>query len=105
MRTQELEQTVSTLTERAEQLETEATELRRENGWLKEIVLLKGRAMTGRLQQSKQPSDAGPSSSARDNAARSREEEEASDGELKEGAETSQSHRGKGKGRADLDER
>jgi hypothetical protein len=34
---------VSDLTGRAEELEREVTELRRENGWLKEIVMLKGR--------------------------------------------------------------
>lgn len=42
-----LERTVSDLTGRAEELEREATELRRENGWLKEIVMLKGRALRG----------------------------------------------------------
>jgi hypothetical protein len=38
---------VSDLTGRAEELEREATELRRENGWLKEIVMLKGRSLSG----------------------------------------------------------
>jgi hypothetical protein len=33
---------VSDLTGRAEELEREATDLRRENSWLKEIVILKG---------------------------------------------------------------
>jgi len=33
---------VSNLTGRAEELEREAADLRRENGWLKEIVMLKG---------------------------------------------------------------
>lgn len=42
-----LERTVSDLTGRAEELEREATELRRENGWLKEIVMLKGRTLRG----------------------------------------------------------
>jgi len=37
-----LERSVSDLTGRAEELEREATDLRRENGWLKEIVMLKG---------------------------------------------------------------
>lgn len=37
-----LERSVSDLTGRAEELEREAAELRRENGWLKEIVMLKG---------------------------------------------------------------
>jgi len=33
---------VSNLSGRAEELEREAADLRRENGWLKEIVMLKG---------------------------------------------------------------
>lgn len=37
-----LERTVSDLTGRAEELEREVGDLRRENGWLKEIVMLKG---------------------------------------------------------------
>ncbi|KDR84850.1 hypothetical protein GALMADRAFT_82940 [Galerina marginata CBS 339.88] len=37
-----LERSVSDLTGRAEELEREAADLRRENGWLKEIVMLKG---------------------------------------------------------------
>lgn len=40
-----IERSVSDLTGRAEELEREATELRRENGWLKEIVMLKGRSL------------------------------------------------------------
>ncbi|KAG9314565.1 hypothetical protein JVU11DRAFT_5366 [Chiua virens] len=38
-----LERTVTDLTGRTDELEREAGELRRENAWLKEIVLLKGR--------------------------------------------------------------
>jgi len=41
-RTLNLERTVADLTGRTEELEREASDLRRENGWLKEIVLLKG---------------------------------------------------------------
>jgi hypothetical protein len=37
-----LERAVSDLTGRAEELEREAGDLRQENGWLKEIVVLKG---------------------------------------------------------------
>jgi len=37
-----LERSVSNLAGRAEELEREAADLRRENGWLKEIVMLKG---------------------------------------------------------------
>jgi len=42
-RTLNLEQTVSDLTSRAKELEREAINLRRENTWLKEIVIMKGR--------------------------------------------------------------
>lgn len=42
-KTLNLERTVTDLTGRTEELEREASELRRENGWLKEIVLLKSR--------------------------------------------------------------
>lgn len=41
-KTVNLERSVSDLTGRAEELEREAGDLRRENGWLKEIVMLKG---------------------------------------------------------------
>ena len=41
-RTIALERAVSDLTGRAEELEREVGELRRENGWLKEIIVLKG---------------------------------------------------------------
>jgi len=39
-----LEQTISELSGRAEELEKEAENLRRENGWLKEIVVMRSRA-------------------------------------------------------------
>ncbi|KAF5374902.1 hypothetical protein D9758_000482 [Tetrapyrgos nigripes] len=42
-----LERTVSDLTGRAEELEREVADLRRENGWLKEIVMLKGSRLAG----------------------------------------------------------
>ncbi|KAF8140039.1 hypothetical protein EV363DRAFT_1153378, partial [Boletus edulis] len=43
LKTLSLERTVGDLTGRADELEREANDLRRENAWLKEIVLLKGR--------------------------------------------------------------
>ena len=42
-KTLNLERTVNDLSGRVEELEHEASELRRENGWLKEIVMLKSR--------------------------------------------------------------
>ncbi|TFK76787.1 hypothetical protein BDN72DRAFT_873335 [Pluteus cervinus] len=47
MRTTNLERSVSDLTGRAEELEREVADLRRENGWLKEIVMLKGTRLSG----------------------------------------------------------
>ncbi|KAG7099552.1 hypothetical protein E1B28_001385 [Marasmius oreades] len=47
LRNLNLEQTVSELSGRADILEREAADLRRENGWLKEIVMLKGSRMAG----------------------------------------------------------
>ena len=42
-----LERTISDLSGRVEELEREASELRRENGWLKEIVMLKSKRFAG----------------------------------------------------------
>ena len=42
-----MERTVSDLTGRVDELEQEAADLRRENGWLKEIVMLKSRRISG----------------------------------------------------------
>jgi len=47
LKTLNLERSVADLTGRTEELEREATDLRRENAWLKEIVLLKGRNLSG----------------------------------------------------------
>jgi hypothetical protein len=50
MHTHSLERDVTDLSGRVDELEQEATDLRRENGWLKEIVMLKsGRARGGDL--------------------------------------------------------
>jgi hypothetical protein len=60
----DLERIISDLNGRADELEREAADLRRENGWLKEIVMLKGRAgaLTGPGAQLGPPPDmAGPS--------------------------------------------
>jgi hypothetical protein len=40
----DLEQTITELSGRAVSLEREAEDLRRENGWLKEIVIMKSKA-------------------------------------------------------------
>ena len=50
MHTHSLERTVTDLSGRVDELEQEAADLRRENGWLKEIVMLKsGRGRGGKL--------------------------------------------------------
>jgi hypothetical protein len=46
-RSQNLEQTITELSGRVDDLEKEAEGLRRENTWLKEIVILKSRAQSG----------------------------------------------------------
>jgi hypothetical protein len=47
-----LERSLSDLKGRAKDLESEAAELRRENGWLKEIVMLQGNhALASRRRQ------------------------------------------------------
>ncbi|KAH0838496.1 hypothetical protein J3R83DRAFT_6812 [Lanmaoa asiatica] len=55
LKTLNLERTVADLTGRSEELEREATDLRRENAWLKEIVLLKGRNITALTLGSQAP--------------------------------------------------
>ncbi|CCM00347.1 uncharacterized protein FIBRA_02377 [Fibroporia radiculosa] len=47
-----LERTISDLSSRVQELEAEAAELRRENGWLKEIVMLKSKRATGVVSDS-----------------------------------------------------
>ena len=42
-----LERSITELSTRVEELEREASELRRENGWLKEIVMLKSKRFGG----------------------------------------------------------
>lgn len=42
-----MERTVTSLSRQVEDLEREAADLRRENGWLKEIVMLRARRVTG----------------------------------------------------------
>jgi hypothetical protein len=50
-RTVNLERSVSDLSGRAEELEREATDLRRENQWLKEIVIMKAAARSPHERQ------------------------------------------------------
>ncbi|VDB93547.1 unnamed protein product [Peniophora sp. CBMAI 1063] len=54
-KTLNLERTVNDLSGRVEELEHEASELRRENGWLKEIVMLKSRQRVEGLSLPEQP--------------------------------------------------
>lgn len=50
-----LERTISEMSSREHELEKEAADLRRENGWLKEIVMLKGQAVSGAAGPSSSP--------------------------------------------------
>ncbi|KAI5991587.1 hypothetical protein EDD15DRAFT_2368932 [Pisolithus albus] len=59
MKTLNLERTVADLTGRTEELEREAADLRRENGWLKEIILLKSRSIGGLGPTESQPTRSG----------------------------------------------
>lgn len=42
-----MERTVTSLSRQVDELEREAADLRRENGWLKEIVMMRARRATG----------------------------------------------------------
>lgn len=66
-KTVNLQRSISDLTGRADDLEREAADLRRENGWLKEIVMLKNSQyspmnLVNHMSDSGQRSDAGSSS-------------------------------------------
>ncbi|OAX44851.1 hypothetical protein K503DRAFT_728580 [Rhizopogon vinicolor AM-OR11-026] len=67
-RTLNLERTVADLTGRAEELEREASDLRRENSWLKEIVLLKGGRMSAFSSSQSSSTDQSNSSSTQGNS-------------------------------------
>jgi len=101
-RTLQLERTVSDLSSRAEELEREATELRRENGWLKELVMLKGGRLGGvDFSRSSTGYYGGePSTSQRRRTQAEGEEEEDSDGSDSHQEDTgSRKTKGKGKGK------
>jgi hypothetical protein len=86
---------VSDLTGRAEELEKEATELRRENGWLKEIVMLKGRSLSGAARSTEGREGSGDGGDTSD------EDSEESDDEDSGIASKNKSKiKGKGKGKA-----
>jgi len=54
-----MEKTVTSLSRQVDELEREAADLRRENGWLKEIVMLRTRRLTsgGPVNPSESPGD------------------------------------------------
>jgi len=86
-----LDRSVSDLTGRADELEREATELRRENGWLKEIVMLKGRSLSRTTRAVE---------GSREDRKTSDEESEESDGEDSDDASKKRTKaKGKGKGK------
>ncbi|KAL4068262.1 hypothetical protein V8B97DRAFT_2008957 [Scleroderma yunnanense] len=87
LKTLNLERTVADLTGRTEELEREAADLRRENGWLKEIVLLKSRSAGGFGPAAAQPVESN----------RLRESQEGDGGSSSSGQGES-GEKGKGKG-------
>jgi len=86
-----LDRSVSDLTGRAEELEREVTELRRENGWLKEIVMLKGRSLSG-FARAAEHSEGGDTSGD--------ESEESGDEDSGVASKNRSKIKGKGKGKA-----
>lgn len=87
------------LTGRADELEREAADLRRENGWLKEIVMLKGTRFAANNFAARQQAaaglvsqEAGPSSTSRGQDEDSPAEEESESSE-----EEAPQKKGKGK--------
>ncbi|TFK57580.1 hypothetical protein OE88DRAFT_150894 [Heliocybe sulcata] len=84
-----LERSVSDLTGRAEDLEREAAELRRENGWLKEIIVLKSKTVGGAMP------DLSPSDPEEKTVGPSTQEE--NDSDKSEGQNPSRSKKGKRK--------
>ena len=69
-----LERSVVELEARAEDLDREVTELRRENGWLKEMLIMKGRSLRASSLPSTS-SDTGPAASTSQQAIEANEEE------------------------------
>jgi len=112
-KTLNLERSVSDLTGRAEELEREAADLRRENGWLKEIVMLKGAryaassmanneafAQAAALAASEQRITAAPSTGGASSSTSMMQEEGSSGSEESESSdeeERSPGNKGKGK--------
>lgn len=81
---QNLEQTVAGLSERADELERQAADLRRENGWLKEIVLLKGGQVEFSPEMISRSASELTSSSSKGNASDNEEDDHSSDGDYQE---------------------
>ncbi|KAG6889379.1 hypothetical protein C0995_001444 [Termitomyces sp. Mi166 len=94
-RTLNLERTVSDLTGRIEDLEREAADLRRENGWLKEIVILKGSRLAGANLASHIMAESAQRVTEQDS---SRKDNDSSDGDSSDAEEASTSKK-KGKSR------
>ena len=99
MRNLNLEQTVSELSGRADTLEREAADLRRENGWLKEIVMLKGSRMAG-IDISPHNIPSQGSSSAAKSTTKERRSAEDSESDQEDPSSDEYQPDGKGKARA-----
>ena len=88
-----LERSITDLSGRVEELEREAAELRRENGWLKEIVMLKSKRFGGQVPQL----DASASQSNTESQERQEDDETSPNTEENE-AEREESEQGEGGG-------
>lgn len=89
-----LERSITDLSGRVEELEREAAELRRENGWLKEIVMLKSKRFGG------QAPDAGPQNTDSSDTQQHKEDDaQTPDDAADDGDEASTSGGGRGKGK------
>jgi hypothetical protein len=91
-----LERTVSDLTSRAEELEREATNLRRENSWLKEMVIMKGKRNLSGIRRPYDEKSAGDQ--------RGKSDDESSEGSDLDYAERARSERAKIKGKGKPDD-
>jgi hypothetical protein len=97
-----LQRSVADLTGRAEELEKEAAELRRENGWLKEIIMLKSNRLTDIAKTVEAYQVTGTSASGSSSSTSKREksiEEEPQEEDTGDDSDYEEAGSGKGKGK------
>ncbi|KAI0080051.1 hypothetical protein K474DRAFT_1561252, partial [Panus rudis PR-1116 ss-1] len=92
-----LERSISDLSGRVEELEREAAELRRENGWLKEIVMLKSKRFGGPMPTLDPP--ASQTGTPSEGSSGEGERGQGSDGNSEDSPDSNDVARDKGKGK------